>query len=923
MGLVHRLALVLITVSGLVLSGLAALPAQAVTSTTEVFVLADGGTREMFISTRSGQEALDSDNDLLVDVFHDRVEITERSPEGLLVVSPSQFQAPGCSSPSADKVVCTGAYARIATFSRAGDDTVTYETVSDGGPTLSVDCGDGGRDGALINNGTASSTVPGVEEVVGCELISYNGNVLQDTRDPEEEEPEPDPFAVESGLVKVPVARVTHAPKCDGGRKTCGGFTFTTEAAARAAILRSGLNVDLNVVRLTTDAKVLAILKPFKKKKVVDTITNYTDGDVIAQSEVLYDGIYQRFNVDKRKHRASTPPLPYTVTLKVFSPPVPDPPGACPYKTGVYSDVQPGAATRRYDIEAELKGTTPEFALQKLEKNFGCTIGDVIRTPVLDSTADAAAVTRIDFDRVAKEVTVRANVPARSDLLVQVSGRSRSFWLDNPARAEDFDAELGPLVDGTFALAPGNLTTVNVRLFERSTGRAVLGLGTIQVLDKDGRLVAQQTANGVGDSTLTMSVRTLGELRFVASVPTANGRTLSGFARRKVVNAGPVVVTARGAVLSRVSEEAPYAPDSTTPLGGDNLVDAVQAVDLVRAVVQGAPDETAARQARVVIEMNESLRTSRPAAILRQVHQVTGFELASLHLNRSTSLTDEQALARPVMGGLVLTPLRVTQGSGFVGQFVSSFRPAVSGITAGVTGPVVTLLGGSFALGLGRTGGVVGAGDWIVDQPPARSTSARGAFDWFLGPMAAVSSAVGATVAAVARAAAAGAATVAKAFTGGSKAPEVVRVNNVDVTITPGVKTVPDGLAINAGPIAPAQIASIPLVPGTNLTDAQGNRIMSLSELLANDGASLLPPGARLSADGTRLLANDGASLIANDGASLIANDGASLVGNAGGTYRLAIPTSLISDHGAGLVSDNGGGIVSNNSGALVPGGVN
>ncbi|WP_232680264.1 hypothetical protein [Nocardioides sp. R-C-SC26] len=898
---IGRLALILTLAATAI--GLSSTPAQAAQSRLQVFV----GGGQMFISPPSADNAIDSRNDVLVDLYRDRIEITERSPEATLEIHPAAET--GCAVQGA-KVVCTQSVTAVSVLTKAGADRIVFDQPQDDSRTLNADCGDG--DDALHAARTGAAALLG--DVVSCETRS---DELPDDSEPVQV----DPFGVSEGLVVVPLPKVTGVPYCAGRNpKKCGSFTFWTEAKARQRLKASGLNYQLNVKYVTTYTAAQKILKQYVTKGVVTNTSNIADGDILEVKEVLYDEIYRRHKVDRSKFRASTLNFPYVVSYTVYLPPVPDPPSGCPYATGIYTDIDPSTkGQQRYDVKKELLGTSRAYAVDALTKRFKCPNVDIKLFPVLNNTADVEAVRDVKFRKAEKRVTLELNVPARPDLILQLSGRSRTFWLDSPANADLFDAELGPLVDGRFALAPNNRTTVNVRLFERVTGKSINGLGTVMVIDDDGDLVAEQTATGAGDTTLTFPVKDTTELWFVGTIKAQGGRLLTSFARRAVVDTGPMLATARGAVFTHDAAGV-YVRNTQASLLLPDLQQARDAVNTARELLRGAPDGTSAGQARDIIETNQGLILSKPTAILRHIHEQTGFELGSLHAVAGGPVTDA-SLDTGTPGGIVIVPTKVAPATGVEGGSSTGVRPAASGVPAAMTGPLVSALGGNSVLGH-EAGGFIANGRYIVDlgpaPPAARQAAARGFGDWFSGLVRLVSSSVGKLGTSLQRAAAAvvdGAAQVARSFTGGATAPSLVTVNGRSVILPPTFSALPGASSVNAGTTPAAQIKGQPLAPTQRLRDATGLIANDGTSLIANDGTSLMPKLANA------LIANDGSGLIANDGSGLIANDGAGLLANDGASYRAAWGTTLISDHGAGLIANDGAGIVSNHSTGIVAGG--
>ena len=134
-------------------------PASAVASTLEVLVLGP----EMYLSPTSGQNGLDSDNDVLVDVYHDRVEVTERSSEVTLRSNPGSFNEATCSGTAT--LVCTNPVNRVVVKTEAGDDTVRWDEPGDRQISIDVDCGPGDRDRFYAVSGTGN---PSIEATTGC-----------------------------------------------------------------------------------------------------------------------------------------------------------------------------------------------------------------------------------------------------------------------------------------------------------------------------------------------------------------------------------------------------------------------------------------------------------------------------------------------------------------------------------------------------------------------------------------------------------------------------------------------------------------------------------------------------------------------------------------------------------------------------------
>lgn len=907
----------------LVVPPLGLAPAAAVPSGLQVGNF--GGS--VFISPPSADDAKDSVNDLFVDVYHDRVEITERSGEVSIGVHPSS--EPGCSL-SGRTVTCTGTLSMHSVYTQGGDDRIEWAVPSDpaGRLSYSTDCGAGDVDEVVISDGGTSDAVAGVADNTDCEYIEINGHVLRDDR-PDPEPVEAEPFAETNGLVKVAKEKTQFGPACWNGKDSCGSFEFSYLAKAQTALSKTGLNQKVTIKKVTSYQDALDLLKPLKKNGTVDRIDNFVDGQVLKQTETIDKAWYKKKKVSTAKFRAADLDIPYQTTLTVYVEPIPDPPGKCPYATGVYSDIDPQTKGKQeYDVALELagprgtgSGVTPEFAEQALVTKFKCANVSVVRTPRPASTAAQPAVTDVVFDKAAKSVTVLADVPARSDLVMQLSGRSRGDWLDHPAQVDLFDEELGPLVDGTLPLSPSNRTSINVRLFERATGRAIVGTGTTMILDADGAVLAQQASDGIGAATLSLPLTRSGPISIVSSVKLANGRTLTAYAQRRVRDAGPVVATARGAVFSR-NGEGVYVRDTQTALTGTTLGAAQGAMQRMMDLLRGAPDGTSAAQAKAIVDANVGLQSTRPTAVLRRVHEMTGYELASMHLNVSATADDPVRLSDPAPGAVVVSAVQVVNGAGLAGQFVSAVRGAATGVTAVLTGPMSTLLGGNTELGLG-TGGLIANGDWISDQGSApRAVAAhRGLGDWF-GSLVALaqgaSTAVGTALQRVATTVQVGVEAVARVFAGGSASAATATIGSRTLLLPPKVATVPAALPLNVGTLAVGQVKGAQIVAGGagNLRDGSGRLIGNDgSGLIANDGTSLL---AKVNG---ALIANDGAGLIANDGTSLLANDGASLLANDGGSLRSSLPVGLIANDGAGLIANDGAGLIANDGAAIVAGG--
>ena len=761
-------------------------------------------------------------------------------------------------------------------------------------------------------------------------------------QDPDHDpDPVGEPFGVQDGLVVVPRGTVDVRPACGGGRSGCGGFEFQSLTTARTKLARSGLNYQLQLVRITDFKKATALLEPAKKAGTVDTITNFVSGQVLAQKETIDKAAYKKYKVKPNLKRLSTLAIPYQVTLTYYEEPVPDPDGACPYNTGVYRDVDPRTKGRQeYDVVRELagppgkgQGVSIQYALEALQQRFDCSNVTVTRTLFPGLGGVQSRVTDVVFDASDSAVEVFADVPARADLVTQLSGRSRSSWLNDPANAATYDSELGPLVDGTLAVSPANDTVVSVRLLARGSGAVLAGGAVIEVIDPEGRLAATAASSALGDVPVTFRVRQPGTYSFLSTVTLPDGSTITGLAQRRAVDAGEVAVTSRGAVFRRTADSiGEYLRDTQVPLTGSALSSTQSALDRMDGLLAGAPGGTALAQARAIVEANAALRASRPAAVLRQVHEQTGFELASLHQNASTMKVDEQRLATPTPGAVVVVAAgSTTTGGGYDGQFFPGVRPATSGVTAVLSGPEVTLLGGNVALGRASTaGGFVANGRWLVDQgaapraadPRAVDDRARRAFpgdQWnaIVSQVRSLSRGAGESLLRFGRAALDGARRVvmatAGAVSGAAQAVGTFVAEKVQAIFAPA-PTVPERTTFQLA-VASSELAGTPL-GSQNFRNADGSLIANDGAgLIANDGAGLQQrlAGASVTPDGNRLIANDGAALLANDGGSLLANDGGSLLASS--------PGNLIANDGAGLIANDGAGLIANDGAGIVAGG--